>query len=163
MNICAECISRRDAIDRAGWHENSRNAIEVPKEDEVVSLHFPSALEMRSRSSSISLENVSYKYPKAAKPALQDVNLIVHPGDRIDLLGLNGVGKNTLVELLTSTLRPASGNLQTYPRLKVGFYSQHIVDDLAKKKRLTRIRKMSSRGRDPSPSVVETIVCVLSG
>jgi ATPase subunit of ABC transporter with duplicated ATPase domains len=119
--------------DRAGWHENSRNAIEVPKEDEAVSLRFPSAPEMRFRSSLISLENVSYRYPQAAKPALQDVNLIVHPGDRIGLLGLNGAGKTTLVQLLTSTLRPASGNLQTYPRLKVGFYSQHIVDELAKK------------------------------
>jgi ATPase subunit of ABC transporter with duplicated ATPase domains len=119
--------------DRAGWHENSRSAIEVPKEDEVVSLHFPPAPEMRFRSSLISMENVSYKYPGAAKPALQDVNLIVHPGDRIGLLGLNGAGKTTLVQLLTSTLRPASGNLQTYPRLKVGFYSQHIVDDLAMK------------------------------
>jgi ATPase subunit of ABC transporter with duplicated ATPase domains len=119
--------------DRAGWHENSRSAIEVPKEDEVVSLRFPPAPEMRFRSSLISMENVSYKYPGAAKPALQDVNLIVHPGDRIGLLGLNGAGKTTLVQLLTSTLRPASGNLQTYPRLKVGFYSQHIVDDLARK------------------------------
>ena len=119
--------------DRAGWHENSRSAIEVPKEEEIVSLRFPSAPEMRFRSSLISLENVSYRYPKAAKPALQDVNLIVHPGDRIGLLGLNGAGKTTLVQLLTGTLRPASGNLQTYPRLKVGFYSQHIVDELAKK------------------------------
>lgn len=119
--------------DRAGWHENSRSAIEVPKEDEVVSLRFPSAPEMRFRSSLISLENVSYKYPGAAIPTLQNVNLIVHPGDRIGLLGLNGAGKTTLVQLLTSTLRPASGNLQTYPRLKVGFYSQHIVDDLARK------------------------------
>jgi ATPase subunit of ABC transporter with duplicated ATPase domains len=119
--------------DRAGWHETSRSAIEVPKEEEVVSLRFPSAPEMRFRSSLISLENVSYKYPGAAMPALQNVNLIVHPGDRIGLLGLNGAGKTTLVQLLTSTLRPASGNLQTYPRLKVGFYSQHIVDDLARK------------------------------
>jgi ATPase subunit of ABC transporter with duplicated ATPase domains len=119
--------------DRAGWHENSRSAIEVPKEDEVVSLRFPSAPEMRFRSSLISLENLSYKYPGAAIPVLQSVNLIVHPGDRIGLLGLNGAGKTTLVRLLTSTLRPASGNLQTYPRLKVGFYSQHIVDDLARK------------------------------
>jgi ATPase subunit of ABC transporter with duplicated ATPase domains len=119
--------------DRAGWHESSRSAIEVPKEDEVVSLRFPPAPEMRFRSSLISLENISYKYPGATTPALQDVNLVVHPGDRIGLLGLNGAGKTTLVQLLTSTLRPASGNLQTYPRLKVGFYSQHIVDELAKK------------------------------
>ena len=145
--------------DRAGWHENSRNAIEVPKEDEVVSLRFPSAPEMRFRSSLISLENVSYRYPKAAKPALQDVNLIVHPGDRIGLLGLNGAGKTTLVQLLTNTLRPASGNLQTYTRLKVGFYSQHIVDDLAKKgstdPNLTALSMVLQQSSDLSISLEE--------
>lgn len=119
--------------DMPGWHESSRSAIEVPKEEEAVSLRFPSAPEMRFQSSLISLEGVSYRYPKVAKPALQDVNLIVHPGDRIGLLGLNGAGKTTLVQLLTSTFRPTSGTLQTYPRLKIGFYSQHTVDDLAKK------------------------------
>lgn len=119
--------------DLPGYHENKRDAIEVPKEEEAVSLRFPSAPEMRFQSSLISLENVSYKYPRTVKPALQDVNIIVHPGDRIGLLGLNGAGKTTLVQLLTSTRMPTSGTLQAYPRLKVGFYSQHTVDDLAKR------------------------------
>lgn len=119
--------------DLAGYHLSKRDAIEVPKDEEVVSLRFPSAPEMRFQSSLISLEGVSYRYPKTAKPALQDVNIIVHPGDRIGLLGLNGAGKTTLVQLLTSTRIPTSGSLQAYPRLKVGFYSQHTVDDLAKR------------------------------
>jgi ATPase subunit of ABC transporter with duplicated ATPase domains len=117
--------------DLAGWHDNKRDAIEVPKDEEVVSLRFPSAPEMRFQSSLISLEGVSYRYPRAVKPALQDINIIVHPGDRIGLLGLNGAGKTTLVQLLTGTRIPTSGTLQVYPRLKVGFYSQHTVDDLA--------------------------------
>jgi ATPase subunit of ABC transporter with duplicated ATPase domains len=117
--------------DLAGWHDNKRDAIEVPKDEEVVSLCFPSAPEMRFQSSLISLEGVSYRYPRAVKPALQDINIIVHPGDRIGLLGLNGAGKTTLVQLLTGTRIPTSGTLQVYPRLKVGFYSQHTVDDLA--------------------------------
>lgn len=119
--------------DLAGWHENKRNAIEVPKDEDVVSLRFPSAPEMRFQSSLISVEGVSYKYPRTVKPALQDVNIIIHPGDRIGLLGLNGAGKTTLVQLLTSTRIPTSGSLQAYPRLKVGFYSQHTVDDLARR------------------------------
>lgn len=119
--------------DLAGYHLSNRDAIEVPKEEEAVSLRFPPAPEMRFQSSLISLEGVSYRYPKTAKSALQEVNLIVHPGDRIGLLGLNGAGKTTLVQLLTSTLIPTSGSLQAYPRLNVGFYSQHTVDDLAKK------------------------------
>jgi ATPase subunit of ABC transporter with duplicated ATPase domains len=117
--------------DLAGWHDNKRDAIEVPKDEEVVSLRFPSAPEMRFQSSLTSLEGVSYRYPRAVKPALQDINIIVHPGDRIGLLGLNGAGKTTLVQLLTGTRISTSGTLQVYPRLKVGFYSQHTVDDLA--------------------------------
>jgi ATPase subunit of ABC transporter with duplicated ATPase domains len=119
--------------DLAGWHENKRDAIEVPKEEEAASLRFPSAPEMRFQSSLISLEGVSYKYPRTVKPALQDVSIIVHPGDRIGLLGLNGAGKTTLVQLLTSIRISTSGSLQAYPRLKVGFYSQHTVEDLAKR------------------------------
>lgn len=133
MEVSAKGTRFKLNRDMPGWHESSRSAIEVPKEEEAVSLRFPPAPEMRFQSSLISLEGVSYRYPKVAKPALQDVNLIVHPGDRIGLLGLNGAGKTTLVQLLTSTFRPTSGNLQTYPRLKIGFYSQHTVDDLAKK------------------------------
>lgn len=110
-----------------------RQAIEMPKEEDDVTLHFPPAPLMRFRSSLISLENVSYRYPRASRSVLQDVSLIVHPGDRIGLLGLNGAGKSTLVQVLTNVCRPSSGNVQTYPRLKVGFYSQHIVDDLASK------------------------------
>jgi ATPase subunit of ABC transporter with duplicated ATPase domains len=119
--------------DLAGYHDNKRDAIEVPKDEEVVSLRFPSAPEMRFQSSLISLEGVSYRYPRTVKPALQDVNITVHPGDRIGLLGLNGAGKTTLVQLLTGTRIPTTGTLQAYPRLKVGFYSQHTVDDLAKR------------------------------
>lgn len=133
MEVSAKGTRFKLNRDMPGWHESSRSAIEIPKEEEAVSLRFPPAPEMRFQSSLISLEGVSYRYPKVAKPALQDVNLIVHPGDRIGLLGLNGAGKTTLVQLLTSTFRPTSGNLQTYPRLKIGFYSQHTVDDLAKK------------------------------
>lgn len=110
-----------------------RDAIEIPKGEDDVTLRFPPAPEMRFPSSLISLENVSYRYPRVPRPVLQDVNLIVHPGDRIGLLGLNGAGKTTLVQVLTNVLRPSSGNVRTYPRLKVGFYSQHIVNDLASK------------------------------
>ncbi|KAM0715301.1 hypothetical protein Q7P37_008799 [Cladosporium fusiforme] len=145
--------------DMPGWHESSRSAIEVPKEEEAVSLRFPSAPEMRFQSSLISLEGVLYRYPKVAKPALQDVNLIVHPGDRIGLLGLNGAGKTTLVQLLTSTFRPTSGTLQTYPRLKIGFYSQHTVDNLAKRgaadPAITALTMLLQEATDKSVSLEE--------
>lgn len=116
--------------DLAGWHESRRDGILVPKEEDAVTLSFPPAPEMRFPSALISLENVSFRYPQAPKPALQDIDLTVHPGDRIGVVGLNGAGKTSLVRLLTNDLNPTCGTLKTYPRLKTGFYSQHSVDAL---------------------------------
>jgi ATPase subunit of ABC transporter with duplicated ATPase domains len=142
--------------DLAGYHESKRDAIEVPKDEEVVTLRFPPAPDMRFQSSLISLEGVSYRHPQTTKPALQDVNLVVHPGDRIGFLGLNGAGKTTLVNLLTNLLHPTSGTIQTYPRLKVGFYSQNTVSDLASANpNLTPISLLSLRATEQSTPLNE--------
>jgi ATP-binding cassette subfamily B multidrug efflux pump len=47
----------------------------------------------------IRIENVSFKYD-AGKPILNNINLIVRPGERIGLIGRSGAGKSTLVNLL---------------------------------------------------------------
>lgn len=47
----------------------------------------------------IGLHNVSFSYPSGA-PVLKNVNLAIHKGERIALVGYNGAGKTTLVKLL---------------------------------------------------------------
>lgn len=116
--------------DLAGYHLSKRDEIDIPAEEAAVHLQFPPAPEMRFESSLISLEGVSYRYPKALKPTLDDIHLVIHPGDRIGIVGLNGAGKSTLVQLLTGLLQPRTGAIERYSRLKVGFYSQHAVDEL---------------------------------
>ena len=59
----------------------------------------------------IVLENLSFTYPGAARPALSNLNLSLRPGERIALVGENGAGKTTLVKLLMGLYRPTSGRI----------------------------------------------------
>jgi len=57
------------------------------------------------------LESVSFAYPNAAEPALQDVNLTIPVGSSVGLVGGTGAGKTTLVDVILGLLRPTEGEL----------------------------------------------------
>ena len=59
--------------------------------------------------SAIELEGVSYAYKQ--REALKDITLAVPSGTRFALLGPNGSGKTTLFRLLSTLLKPQSGQI----------------------------------------------------
>jgi ATPase subunit of ABC transporter with duplicated ATPase domains len=121
--------------DLEGYHFTARAGIEVPVDEKGVSILLPEAPDLRFPGPLVSLEKVTFKYPTTKKSVpqpivLQDVNLTIHTGDRIGVVGLNGSGKSTLIKLLTDTTKPTSGIATRHPRLRMGYYSQHSVEDL---------------------------------
>jgi len=60
----------------------------------------------------IEFAHVSFTYPGAATPAIQDLTLTVRPGQSVALVGSNGSGKTTLVKLLAGLYKPASGTIR---------------------------------------------------
>jgi len=42
----------------------------------------------------------------------------------------NGQGKSTLAKLITSDLKPSKGTVTSHPSLRIGYFSQHIVESL---------------------------------
>ena len=48
----------------------------------------------------IRLENVSFRYPGADHDTLTGINLTLHPGEKLAVVGLNGAGKTTLIKLI---------------------------------------------------------------
>ena len=59
----------------------------------------------------LKLENVSFRYPGAEEDIIHDLNLTVHPGEKLAIVGLNGAGKTTLVKLLCGLLDPTEGKV----------------------------------------------------
>jgi len=63
-------------------------------------------------------------------PILSMVNLSIAPGDRIGLLGPNGAGKSTLIKSIVGSISLIDGQREVGTNFKVGYFSQHQVDDL---------------------------------
>jgi ABC transport system ATP-binding/permease protein len=61
-------------------------------------------------------------------PVLRQVDLVLGPGDRLGVVGANGTGKSTLLDLLAGRLVPSTGTVETGPTVVVGYYDQHGAD-----------------------------------
>ena len=59
----------------------------------------------------LTLENVTFRYPGTETNILENVNLTIHPGEKLAIVGLNGAGKTTLVKLLCGFYDPTEGRV----------------------------------------------------
>jgi ATP-binding cassette subfamily B protein len=86
----------------------------------------------------IEFKDVSFRYPGQSEFAVQNLNLIILPGEKVALVGENGSGKTTLIKLMTRLYEPTSGevlyqgrNLKDWPmedlRKKIGVIFQDFV------------------------------------
>ncbi|CAH8827705.1 unnamed protein product [Trichobilharzia szidati] len=77
----------------------------------------------------IQLDEVCFHYVPE-KPILNHVNLSISPDSRISIVGENGAGKTTLLRILLGDLEPTSGLRHAHRNLRIGYFSQHHVDQL---------------------------------
>ena len=57
-------------------------------------------------------------------PVLRDVDLLIRRGERLGVVGANGVGKSTLIRVLLGELEPDSGQVKTGTRLETAYFDQ---------------------------------------
>ncbi|HEM6508616.1 TPA: ABC-F family ATP-binding cassette domain-containing protein [Streptococcus suis] len=72
----------------------------------------------------INFENVSFSYPD--KPILKDFNLLIQNKARIGIVGDNGKGKSTLLNLIAGDLQADSGKVDIGETIRIGYFSQTI-------------------------------------
>lgn len=82
------------------------------------------ALHAAERSGRLVLELEHVCYAMAGQPLVDDFSVRVMRGERIGLIGDNGVGKSTLIRLIMGTLQPQSGKITLGTHLKIAYFDQ---------------------------------------
>lgn len=73
----------------------------------------------------LSVEHLSHGFGDRA--IFEDVSFRLLKGEHIGLIGANGEGKSTFMNILTGHLQPDEGRVEWSPRVRVGYLDQHAV------------------------------------
>lgn len=76
----------------------------------------------------IELHQVSFSYGNVI--VLKDINLVIHRGDYLGIVGVNGGGKTTLLKIILNLLTPQTGQVHVHtPRSSLGYVPQtNLID-----------------------------------
>ncbi|CCU99667.1 unnamed protein product [Malassezia sympodialis ATCC 42132] len=79
----------------------------------------------------IAFNDVGFSYSGKEEDFLyKDLSFGIDMDSRVAIVGQNGTGKSTLLNLITGHLQPVTGSVQRHSGLKLGKYSQHSADQL---------------------------------
>ncbi|SPR01822.1 unnamed protein product (mitochondrion) [Plasmodiophora brassicae] len=98
--------------DRVGWHHSRRGDVEEEFHEQALVWRLPEPSALRSPGPIIDVGNVSFAYAPSLPPTLTNVTLAVDQGARIAIIGRNGQGKSTLMNLMAT----------------ISYFEQHFVD-----------------------------------
>lgn len=74
----------------------------------------------------IELSNISKAYGN--RTLIKDFSYEFTPGDRIGIIGGNGTGKSTLMNIITGKVQPDSGTVEIGSTIHIGYFDQHSED-----------------------------------
>ena len=84
-------------------------------------------IEQSDRSGKLVFETKAVSCSFDGKTIIDKLDLLVMRGDRVALVGPNGVGKSTLIKLLLGDYKPQSGDIKRGTNLEVAYFDQHRI------------------------------------
>ncbi len=81
----------------------------------------------------VSVEGLGFTYPDSDAQVLKNVNIEVEAGERIAIIGANGIGKTTLIRCLAGDLKPTKGTVSWVENAMLGYMPQDPQAEFAKK------------------------------
>jgi ATP-binding cassette subfamily F protein 3 len=99
----------------------------APNEEDVPEFGFPEPAELAPPL--ITMDGAAVGY-EPGRPILRRLDLRLDPDDRIALIGANGNGKSTFARLIAGRLPAQEGRMTRSPRLAVGYFAQHQLEEL---------------------------------
>ncbi|XP_071224367.1 ATP-binding cassette sub-family F member 1-like isoform X1 [Salvelinus alpinus] len=126
-----EALTRKQAKGKkkGGVEEESQEATELLKRPKEYTVKFTFPNPPSLSPPILGLHSVDFSF-EGHKPLFKNVDFGIDMETRICIVGPNGVGKSTLLLLLTGRLNPSKGEMRKNHRLKVGFFNQQYADQL---------------------------------
>ena len=109
--------------------------ITPPKHKNKVRINFQS--ERTSGKEVLILRDLTIGYP--TKTMIHGISLQINKGDRVAVIGQNGIGKSTLLKTVMKELKPKKGSIKYGASLDIGYYDQEL------------------QGLDPTKTVIDTV------
>lgn len=116
----------------------------------------------------VEVENLSFGYKGMEKPLIKNFSFTIEAGEKVAVIGENGVGKTTLMKLLLGQLQPQKGTIKWAEKVRISTYDQDHEDEFKSDRALTDwiaeyVRKEGYEGEDAETQIRGTLGRLLFG
>jgi len=106
----------------------------------------------------VEIENLTFAYAAGERKILNNFDFTLNAGDRVAIIGENGVGKSTFLKLLMGELQPQYGSIKWTEKARRGYYAQDHADDFKSDTNLTDWIAGYARATASEGDEVETLI-----
>jgi ATPase subunit of ABC transporter with duplicated ATPase domains len=120
-----QATSRRKAIEKIKIEEVRPSSRQNPY------IRFEQAKKLYR--SAVTVEKLNFTYPGTDTPVLSNISFNIEAGERVAIIGPNGIGKTTLMRCLAGELAPSSGRISWVENAQLGYMPQDPQAEFAEK------------------------------